>query len=93
MFDRSFDSTLSYIETFSALSPTSPFPQLPPRLRLVAVLAPACLLSTFLSSYILVKTTGLLTGFVLFGDPIIWRGIAYLNSNYPHWERLLELQK
>lgn len=39
------------------------------------------------------KTMGLVTGFVFFGDPIIWRGIAYLNSNYPHWERLLELQK
>ncbi|KAJ5137266.1 Methyltransferase type 11 [Penicillium atrosanguineum] len=86
------DITDTFEKFGNALSPTSPFPQLSPRLRLVAVLAPTCLLSTLVSSYFLMKTMGLVTGFVFFGDPIIWRGIAYLNSNYPHWERLLELQ-
>jgi hypothetical protein len=41
----------------------------------------------------LLKSIGLLTGFVFFGDPVIWHGIAYLNDKYPNWQRLLELQK
>lgn len=31
-------------------------------------------------------------GFGFFGDPIISRGLAYLNSNFPNWQKLLELR-
>ncbi|KAJ5266980.1 hypothetical protein N7478_009788 [Penicillium angulare] len=42
--------------------------------------------------YVLIKTAGLVVGFVFFGDPIIWRGIELLNSKYPHWENILKIQ-
>ncbi|KAJ5211975.1 uncharacterized protein N7498_003621 [Penicillium cinerascens] len=86
------DITDTFEKFGNALSATPPFPRLSPRLRLVAVLAPACLLSTLISSYILMKSIGLFIGFAFFADPIIWRGIAWLNSKYPRWQRLLELQ-
>lgn len=45
------------------------------------------------SSYVLVKSIAFFTGFVFFSDPLIWRGIAYLNREYPHWQKFLEIQK
>jgi hypothetical protein len=77
----------------SALSATPPFPRWSPRLRLAAVLGPACLVSLMTSSYILMKLTTLLFGFVFFGDPVIRRGIIYLNRRFPKWQKIIELQK
>lgn len=39
------------------------------------------------------KSIAFFTGFAFFGDPIIWHGIAYLNHKFPHWQKLLEIQK
>lgn len=77
----------------SALSATTPFPQLHPRLRLVSVLAPLCVGSSLISSYVLIKSLGLLIGFVFFGDPIIRQGIVYLDREFPHWPEIFQLQK
>jgi hypothetical protein len=32
-------------------------------------------------------------GFGFFGDPIIRRGLAILNQDFPHWQKIFELQK
>ena len=77
----------------SALSATAPFPRLKPRLRLAAVLGPACLLSLLTTSYVLMKTSTLLAGSSFFGDPVIRRGIRYLNRQFPKWQKMFELQK
>jgi hypothetical protein len=36
---------------------------------------------------------GLGVGFGFFGDPIIQRGLAILNRDFPHWQKIFELQK
>ena len=38
------------------------------------------------------KANGFLVGAGFFGDPIIWRGLAYLNREFPHWQKLLEIR-
>ncbi|KAJ5918828.1 hypothetical protein N7454_009972 [Penicillium verhagenii] len=87
------DITDTYEKMGNALSGTRPFPRRAPRLRLACIVAPLCLISTFVSSYMFMKTSGFLFGFAFFGDPIIWRAIAYLNRKIPNWQKLLELQK
>jgi hypothetical protein len=86
-------STRHRVNKSSALSPTPPFPRVTPRLRLAAILVPACLLSACTPLYIFSKLAGLGVGFGFFGDPIIRRGLAILNRDFPHWQRLFELQK
>ncbi|KAL5333744.1 hypothetical protein BJX70DRAFT_380179 [Aspergillus crustosus] len=76
----------------NALSPTHPFPQTTPRLRIAMVLAPALLASVVTSSYVFMKMSTLFVGFGFFGDPIIMRGIHYLNENYPIWKELAMIQ-
>ncbi|KAI9746212.1 MAG: hypothetical protein M1818_000893 [Claussenomyces sp. TS43310] len=76
----------------NALSPTSPFAQNRPRIILASCLAPLFLISLFTSSYAFMKVNGFLVGFGFFGDPLIWRGLSYLNREFPHWQELLELR-
>ncbi|KAJ5384545.1 hypothetical protein N7517_002456 [Penicillium concentricum] len=86
------DITDTYEKMANALSATSPFPQMTPRLRLVAVLGPAFLVSTLTSCYIFMKLSTLFIGVAFFGDPAIRRGIVHLNSRFPEWQKLIELQ-
>ncbi|KAH6666401.1 hypothetical protein B0J14DRAFT_620514 [Halenospora varia] len=76
----------------NALSPTAPFPKEKPRIKLAAVLAPVLLISTFTSSYMFMKMNGFFIGFGFFADPLIWRGLSYLNREFPHWQKLLEIR-
>ncbi|PQE21434.1 Proteasome subunit beta type protein [Rutstroemia sp. NJR-2017a BBW] len=76
----------------NALSPTPPFPQEKPRLKLAACLVPLLLISMFTSSYMFMKMNGFFIGFGFFGDPLIWRGLSYLNREFPHWQKLLEIR-
>ena len=80
-------------ERFSnALSPTPPFPKETPRIKLAAVLAPILLISLFTNSYMFMKMNGLFVGFGFFADPIIWRALSFLNREFPHWQKLLEIR-
>ena len=62
-------------------------------MRLAASLAPIGLMLTFTPTYVLMKGMGFTFGFVFFGDPVIRRGIALLNREFPHWEKILQIQK
>ncbi|KAJ5103492.1 hypothetical protein N7532_004021 [Penicillium argentinense] len=86
------DITDTFEKFANALSATPPFPRLTPRLRLVAVLVPACLVSSLISSHALTKGIGFFVGFAFFGDPVIRRGLAFLNTKFPHWQKLLQIQ-
>ncbi|CAG8004004.1 unnamed protein product [Penicillium salamii] len=86
------DITDTYEKMGNALSATAPFPRLSPRLRLAAVLCPACLASMVTSSYVLMKSTTFIVGFAFFGDPVIRRGVKYLNRRFPKWQKVIELQ-
>ncbi|KAJ5692847.1 hypothetical protein N7462_002270 [Penicillium macrosclerotiorum] len=86
------DVTDTYEKLGNALSATPPFPRMKPRIRLLALLTPAFLLSTWISSYILIKAIGFSVGLAFFGDPIIMRGIAVLNRDFPHWQDIFKLQ-
>jgi hypothetical protein len=76
----------------NALSPTPPFPKERPRIKLAACLAPVLLISVFTSSYMFIKMNGLFVGIGFFADPLIWRGLAFLNRRFPNWQKLLELR-
>lgn len=77
----------------SALSPTPPFPQNTARLRLVSVLVPILGVAVALGSYAFVKGVSFLVGAVFFGDPLIKRGLDWLNRNIPDWPKYLELRR
>ena len=77
----------------SALSPTPPFPQETPRLKLAGLLVPAIAIGMLTTSAMFMKMTTAIIGFGFFGDPLIWRGLDLLNKNFPHWQKLLEIRK
>ncbi|KAK0664538.1 hypothetical protein QBC41DRAFT_328480 [Cercophora samala] len=76
----------------NALSPTPPFPTDVHRLRLVAIILPLLAMSFVVSSYMFVKGVTFGIGFGFFGDPIISRGLNWLNRTIPDWKKLLELR-
>ncbi|KAL3710498.1 hypothetical protein TMatcc_004293 [Talaromyces marneffei ATCC 18224] len=86
------DVTDTYEHFGNELSPAPPFPKYAARLRLAAILLPMALGSFFITSYMVVKGTGFLFGFVFFGDPILVRSANYLNRRFPHWQKILELR-
>ncbi|KAK3648017.1 profilin, required for normal timing of actin polymerization in response to thermal stress [Elasticomyces elasticus] len=76
----------------NALSPTPPFPHDAYRMRLAAILVPILAASPFITNYMVVKGITAGAGFGFFADPLIWRGLDWLNTNYPNWQKLLELR-
>lgn len=76
----------------NALSPTPPFPHDMYRLRLAGVIIPLLAGSFYVSSYMIVKGTGFGIGVAFFGDPVISRGLTWLNTTFPRWQKLLELR-
>jgi hypothetical protein len=76
----------------NALSPTSPFPYLWPRLILVACLLLFVMAHIYFTSYMMRKGLGFLAGFWFFGDPVFRRSIAAADKAYPHWRRSVKLQ-
>ena len=77
----------------SALSPTPPFPQEPPRLKLAGVLVPMLALSLLATPAMFMKGMYAGVGLGFFGDPLIWRGLDFLNKKVPNWQKYLELRK
>ncbi|KAI9659915.1 MAG: hypothetical protein M1821_001267 [Bathelium mastoideum] len=76
----------------NALSPTPPFPQNTARLRFAALLVPVLGISLVVTSYMVMKGITFGIGFGFFGDPIIQRGLGWLNHTFPNWQKLLELR-
>ncbi|KAI0505401.1 hypothetical protein F5B22DRAFT_639951 [Xylaria bambusicola] len=76
----------------NALSPTPPFPQNTYRIRIACLIVPLLLASLFTTSYMFVKLSSFGAGFGFFGDPIITPGLRWLNRQYPHWEKILEMR-
>ncbi|CAK7200700.1 hypothetical protein SEUCBS139899_003398 [Sporothrix eucalyptigena] len=76
----------------NALSPTPPFPRHLYRVRLASIIVPLFLISLFVTSYMFMKGVTFGLGFAFFGDPVISRGLNWLNRKIPHWEKLLELR-
>jgi hypothetical protein len=76
----------------NALSPTPPFPHDLYRLRLAAVVVPLIAVSLLTTAYMFTKGAMLGVGFGFFGDPLIQRGLVWLNRTFPHWQKLLEIR-
>ncbi|KAL4973929.1 hypothetical protein BDW66DRAFT_140986 [Aspergillus desertorum] len=76
----------------NALSPTPPFSMMTPRLRLAGVMASGLVVAFVTSSYVFMKMATFFVGLGFFGDPLIQRGIQYLDREYPHWKELSQLQ-
>lgn len=76
----------------NALSPVPPFPRDTARFRLAAVIAPLLAVSLVTSNYMFMKGLSFGVGFGFFGDPVIQRGVVWLNKNYPNWPQLLEIR-
>ncbi|PKY08535.1 hypothetical protein P168DRAFT_286645 [Aspergillus campestris IBT 28561] len=90
---RGVNDTVDTYERFAnALSPTPPFSSFTPYFRFSCVLAVSFAVSLVTSSHLFVKITTLVTGFSFFGDPIIQRGMEYLDDKYPLWRKSLSLE-
>jgi len=76
----------------NALDPTPPFPKDIYHLRLAALIVPLFASSFFVTNYMIMKGTAFGIGFGFFGDPIIMRGLDWLNTRFPKWQKLLELR-
>ncbi|KAK0729545.1 hypothetical protein B0H67DRAFT_501065 [Lasiosphaeris hirsuta] len=76
----------------NALSPTPPFPRETYRMRLAAVMVPVFGISLFVTSYMFIKGLTFGIGFGFFGDPVLSRGLDWLNRTMPDWQKLLELR-
>ncbi|KAI1424288.1 hypothetical protein F5Y12DRAFT_785440 [Xylaria sp. FL1777] len=76
----------------NALSPTPPFPQDTYRIRLAGLLVPLLVVSMFTTSYMFAKGATFGVGFGFFGDPVITPGLRWLNRQYPHWQKILEMR-
>ncbi|KAK4120583.1 hypothetical protein N657DRAFT_658271 [Parathielavia appendiculata] len=75
----------------NALSPIPFFPSEVYRLRFVAIVLPCVFgVSLFVTPYLFLKSLSFLFGCIFFGDPIISRGMAWLNRTVPNWKKLLE---
>ncbi|TFY52717.1 hypothetical protein EVJ58_g9855, partial [Rhodofomes roseus] len=76
----------------NVLSPTPPFSHTP-RLRLAAIIIPILVVTTAVPAALFVKGGSLVTGFLMFGQPLMTHGIHWLNTNYPNWPEMLELRR
>ncbi|KAK0713424.1 hypothetical protein B0T26DRAFT_873588 [Lasiosphaeria miniovina] len=76
----------------NALSPTRPFPRETSRLRLATLVIPLFGISLFVTSYIFIKGVMFGVGLGFFGDPVISRGLDWLNRTIPDWQKILELR-
>lgn len=76
----------------NALEPTPPFPRDIYRMRLAALVVPMLAVSFFTTNYMLVKGVTFGAGFGFFGDPVVTPALRWLNSTFPHWQKLLELR-
>ncbi|XDG04760.1 hypothetical protein ABKA04_004375 [Annulohypoxylon sp. FPYF3050] len=76
----------------NALSPTPPFPRDVYRLRLAILFVPLFIVSLLVTSYMFTKGMTFGVGFGFFGDPVISRGLKWLNRKFPHWQKLMELR-
>lgn len=86
------DATDTWERFANALSPTSPFPRDTYRMRLAGVIMPIFGVSLFATSYMFMKGITFGVGFGFFGDPVISRGMDWLNRTIPDWKKLLELR-
>ena len=50
-------------------------------------------ISLLTTSAMFMKMNTFFAGFGFFGDPLIWRGLDWLNRTYPNWQKFLELRK
>ncbi|KAK5662501.1 hypothetical protein OQA88_8413 [Cercophora sp. LCS_1] len=86
------DMTDTWERVANALSPTPPFPRGTYQLRIAAVIMPVFGVSLFVTSYMFTKAATFGIGFGFFGDPIISRGLGWLNRTIPDWKKLLEMR-
>jgi len=59
---------------------------------LAAVLVPIVGVSLLTTSEMAMRGLSAGVGLGFFTDPLLWRGLDYLNKNYPNWQKLLELR-
>ena len=75
----------------NALSPVPPFHQ-NNRLQLGGIILPILLVSLLTKSQWVVRGTTFFIGAGFFSDPLIQRGIHYLNEQIPDWPKYLEIR-
>jgi len=62
-------------------------------LRIATLVIPTFGISLFVTSYMFIKGLTFGIGFGFFGDPVISRGLDWLNRTIPNWKQLIELRK
>jgi len=81
----------------NALSPTPPFSQHGPRVKIASIVLPIFLASNLLSSTMVYRFTTFLLGFLFFAQPLLDHAsiqdlIKLLDQKVPDWRRYLELR-
>ena len=84
-------STLT--SSYSALSPTPPFPTHIPRLRLAAPMLLLIFITYFTSAVVFVRMFTFVLGFAFFGQPVITRTAHWLTHRVPNWRDYLQLRR
>lgn len=76
----------------NALTPVPPYPKDLYKFRLAGLVVPILAMGFFVTSYMFMKGITFGIGFGFFGDPVIQPGLRWLNKEFPHWQKLLELR-
>ncbi|KAL4786970.1 hypothetical protein BJX76DRAFT_319668 [Aspergillus varians] len=74
-------------------SPSPPFTLIGPRLQIAGILLSICLASLLMSSHVIVKAGSLIVGLAFFSDPVLTRGVDFLDRNIPDWKACLDIDK
>jgi len=86
------DACDNYERLANALSPTHPYPEHLPRIRLAAILLPVALLFMFVKVQYMARGATLFMGLGFFSQPYMSKGWQWFITNYPHWKELLLIQ-
>lgn len=82
----------NYERLANALSPTHPYPEHLPRLRLAAVLLPIALVTIFVKMQYLARGASFLTGVLFFSQPYMSKAFRWFVTRYPDWMDFLQVQ-
>ncbi|KIP10066.1 hypothetical protein PHLGIDRAFT_22447 [Phlebiopsis gigantea 11061_1 CR5-6] len=77
----------------NALSPTHPFPYWEPRLKLAGPILVAALVTYFINMAFVLRIVTFVIGIVIFGQPLLVRGLCLLTEKVPNWKDYLELRR
>lgn len=75
------------------LSPVPPFSRRDQEIRIAGLLTPLLVGSWFLTANVIFRLATLFIGIGIFGDPMITRGLEFLDRVQPDWKQIYHINK